>query len=172
MKRSLLLAAILALGPAIGAEATDIEIMHPWVRPSLPDRPAAGYLGIHNNGAEDDRLISARAPGADNVELHTTVEADGVVRMEPLDAIDVPARGMAHLEPGGMHLMIFGLAEPLAEGDELPLTLIFEGAGEVQTVLSVTDEPAHGMHHDGEHDHGHSGAGSGHGSHSGHGNSD
>lgn len=163
MRLPVLVLALAALAAPLPAAAADIQIMHPWARPSLPDRPAAGYLGIHNNGAEDDRLTGVRVPGADSAELHATVEADGVVRMEPLDAIEVPSGGMAHLGPGGTHLMIFGLEDPLSEGDELPVTLIFDKAGEIEAQLQVTAEPSgHGMQ----------GHGQDHGSHDDHGTTD
>lgn len=125
-------------GTPSAADEGGIQVVHPWARPTIPGRPGAGYMSIHNHGKTADRLIGARAKGAEAAELHIS-ETDGtVVAMRPLDALDLPAGGMARLAPGGPHLMLFGLAQPLAEGDVLPITLVFERAGEIQTTLTVT----------------------------------
>ena len=55
---------------SVGALTVD----HPWGRPNLPERPTAAYLEIRNAGETPDRLMSARAPGFDSVELHMTNE--------------------------------------------------------------------------------------------------
>ena len=172
MRRASALAALAALLimpvalPTVQAGEAAIEIMHPWAKPSLPNRPAAAYFGIHNNGDEDDRLTGASVEGAAKVEMHDVVTENDVVKMVPLPAIEVPAGGMAHLGPGGMHLMVMGLEVPLEEGETVPVTLIFEKAGEVEVELTVGRMmPAHEGYagHSG-HDHG-----AMHGSHGEHG---
>lgn len=102
----------------------------------LPSRPGAAWLTIRNAGGAD-RLTGAESPAADRIELHTHVHEGGVMMMRRVEGIEVPAGGEAALEPGGDHLMLFGLKAALAPGDAFPLTLIFEKAGRVTVEVRV-----------------------------------
>lgn len=53
------------------------------------------------------------------------------------DGLAVPANGSVVLAPGGLHLMLVQLKQPLRAGESVPLTLVFEGAGTVITSLTV-----------------------------------
>jgi copper(I)-binding protein len=137
-----------------------IEVMHSWARPTIPNRPGVTYFGVHNFGDTADRLIGARAQGVGKIEIHEAKQKDGVMTMTPIEAVDIPAGGMAHLGPGGFHLMMFGIDPPLKEGDTLEMTLIFEEAGEVPITVPVSKkmgDPQHqGEGHQGgmQHQHG------------------
>ena len=133
-----LVLATLAAGPALAG--SQIEVIHPWARPTIPNRPGAVYLGIHNTGDTADRLVGARAARAEAAELHKSEEKDGAMTMSPVEAIEIPAGGMAQLGPGGFHLMLFGLEAPLKPGETLDLTLVFQQAGEVSVGVPVARE--------------------------------
>jgi copper(I)-binding protein len=78
------------------------------------------------------------------VELHqTTADASGVMTMAPVEAVPVPAGGSTELAPGGYHVMLFGLTQPLAEGAIVPLTLTFQ-SGTVIEVGAVVSSVAPG----------------------------
>jgi copper(I)-binding protein len=131
---------LLAL-PAAGHEfkSGSLEIDHPWARQTAPSQAnGSAYFTIHNRGNEPDRLVGVQSGIADTAELHSnTMDAQGVMRMRPLDAIEVPAGGEAALEPGGNHVMLMGLKHPLDVGTTFPLTLVFEKAGEVPVEVKV-----------------------------------
>ncbi len=131
-----------------------IEVMHPWARPTIPNRPGVAYFGIHNQGDAPDRLIGARAEGVGKIELHKAAQKDGIMTMAPVDGLEIPAGGMAHLGPGGLHLMMFGIEPPLKEGDILEMTLIFEAAGEVAISVPVSKTMGDPQHHGKGHQHG------------------
>ena len=59
------------------------------------------------------------------------------MKMEHVDGIDIPAHGTLLMKPGGYHIMLMGLTQPLKEGEEIELTLIFEKAGEVKVTAKV-----------------------------------
>lgn len=68
--------------------------------------------------------------------LHGNVIENGVARMSPAEALEIPAGGEVVLAPkSAYHLMIMGLKQPLAEGDTFPVTLIFEHAGKVDVTF-------------------------------------
>jgi copper(I)-binding protein len=137
--------ATLMAAPAFAGSV--IEVMHPWARPTIPNRPGVTYFGVHNFGDTADRLIGARAQGVGKIEIHEAKQKDGVMTMTPIEAVDIPAGGMAHLGPGGFHLMMFGIDPPLKEGDTLEMTLIFEKAGEVSITVPVSKKMGDPLHH-------------------------
>jgi len=123
-----------------------LHIDHPYARETIGQmRMSAGYLVITNEGESADKLIAVKSDEARVIELHTHTMKDGVARMHRVDAIEVPAGGVATLAPGGNHLMIFDVARALKEGETLPVTLVFEQAGEIQVDLNIEKIGAH--HH-------------------------
>ena len=133
---ALTLSAILALAP--GAHASSVMVMKAYARASATPGADSGaaYVSLMVHG-EADRLVGVSTPAAKMAALHRTVEADGVMKMEHVDAIDIAANGMLKMKPGGYHIMLMGLAKPLKEGDEIELTLTFEKAGAVQVKAKV-----------------------------------
>jgi hypothetical protein len=75
----------------------------------------------------------------------------GIMRMRPVQRIELPARKTVKLAPGGLHLMLIGVSRPLKAGDKLPLVLTFEVPGGGKSVLQVEAEVraagATGSHH-------------------------
>lgn len=98
---------------------------------------AAGYLTIANRTNADDRLLSATSPRAARVEIHGMTMDGAVMQMRAVDGLVAPAGEEVTLGPGGMHLMFFGVSQPFAEGEEIPLQLTFETAGVINVVLPV-----------------------------------
>jgi periplasmic copper chaperone A len=120
----------------VGALAID----HPWARATASSQGnGAAYLTVTNNGAAD-RILGAQSPVASRVELHTHGMDDaGVMRMRQVEAVDLPAGEVTELKPGGLHIMLIGLAAPLAEGETFPLSLVLEDGGTIE--LEVQVEP-------------------------------
>lgn len=132
---SVVAASVVACSP--GAAAPTVS--GAWVRPPMgTDQAAAGYMVIANSSGQADALLSASSPSASSVEIHqTSTDMSGMTGMQPIARLDVPAGGTVKLEPGGYHLMIMGLAKPLAVGDKLELDLVFEHAGKVVVQAEV-----------------------------------
>lgn len=119
-----------------------LKIENTRARVILHNRPAAGFMDVHNMGEKADRIVSANSAMAEKVELHTHMMENGVAKMRRVEAIDVPAKAHVPLKTGGLHLMIFGLKHKLKAGDKLPLTVVFEKAGSVAMEFTVV--PASG----------------------------
>lgn len=108
----------------------DISVTSAWARASIGTaRPAAAYLTIVNSGTEADRLLTIETPVSSRAEVHETVNEGDVVRMVPAGQIEIPGGATTTLAPGGLHVMLMDLSEPLERGSELQLTLTFERAG-------------------------------------------
>jgi copper(I)-binding protein len=135
---ALLLAALpLRPAPAQTIEVGALRLENPWTRAANQGAQGAGFLVIRNTGAAPDRLLAAASPAAQRMELHTHVRDGEVMRMRPVADIPVPANGSVTLQPGGLHLMLIGLTQPLVAGQSVPVTLRFERAGEVTIQLAV-----------------------------------
>ena len=131
------LAAFLMLAACSGAEQSpDIAITDARARATVPGQTSSAvYLTITNKGG-DDRLVSvATAAGA--ASLHSTSMDGGVMRMRPLDGLVIPAGARVELKPGGTHIMLMGIKQPLAPGSTLPLDLKFERFGERRVTARV-----------------------------------
>lgn len=130
-------------GDTEAAEASGppaVEVQDGWVRatPGGNDVTAA-YFTLANTGGAD-RLIGAASDQLNDVQLHASRQDDaGVMRMEPLDGVDVPAGGAATFAPGGNHLMLFGAAD-LTLGDTVCIELDFETADDRIACLPVMDD--------------------------------
>ena len=132
------LSVILVLtGCAQQSTGPQIKIEDAWARPSAgADMNGAIYFRIVNDGKEADKLISADTPSAQAAEVHESMADDnGVMSMKPRENVEVSAGGEVEFKPGGLHIMLVDLKQPLAVGDEVSLTLRFEKAGEI--VLNV-----------------------------------
>ena len=135
---ALAVAGMATLALAHEYKVAEIEIDHPWARPTAPTATVgAAYLSLKNDGKTDDRLVAASSPAAEKVELHSMTMMSGVMTMRQVPAIEVQAGRTVTLEPGGLHLMLIGLKEPLKEGARVPATLSFERAGSVSVELIV-----------------------------------
>ena len=133
--RNIAFAAFCAALPTIAA--AEVTVSEPWARASiLANRPGAAYLTLQSDVA--DRLVAIETPAAATVLLHgSETDANGVSRMIHIEALAIAAGESLTLAPGGMHLMLMGLADKLEEGSSFPLTLTFETAGDITVEVQV-----------------------------------
>ena len=124
--------------------AGDPEVSEAWARSSAAGQDdGAAYLVVVG-GPEDDRLVGVTVPPevAASVELHETVAAEGgagTMTMREVDGVDVPAGATVAFEPGGYHVMLLGLAEPLVAGESFPIDVAFAGGATRTVTAEVRD---------------------------------
>lgn len=130
----LLLAVIVGVSMYVAnpqAVNAQITIKNAWVRPAIVGQSSAVYFQIVNEGLTSDVLVGAASLIATG-DLHQTIEKeDGVVGMIPLNRVDIPAQSEVELTPGGRHIMLFNLTQPLKVGENVSLTVNFEHAGNI-----------------------------------------
>lgn len=129
--------------------AASVQVTDAWARVTAPTaKQGAVYMQI--TAPEGDTLTSASVPTsiAGKTELHETTGGDHgsmnpdemtpeqmaeqMKMMRQVDSIEVPAGETVMLKPGGYHVMLLELADPIEEGETIPVTLEFEQAGTVQ----------------------------------------
>lgn len=124
-----------------------IHVDHPWSRAMPPSAPnAAAFFVLHNRAEVADRLLSASSPLAEKTELHEHVHQDGLMKMQQVQGVDLPAGGEVKFVPMGYHVMLFGVKQQLKDGERFPLTLHFEKAGEVQVEVNVQQDAPEAAH--------------------------
>jgi copper(I)-binding protein len=157
LKKTLLIAALLS--PSLFANAHDysvgnLHIEHPWSRAMPPVAPtAAAYFVVHNKGSDADRLLSASTPVAGKAELHEHIHADGLMKMQQVQGVEIPAGGEVKFEPMGYHVMLFNLKQQAKDGERFPLTLTFEKAGAVEVEIAVQADAPESADHAEKHHH-------------------
>jgi len=137
--------------PAAAATAGSLTFDGAWARPTPEGTTlTAGYLKITNHGDKPDTLVGASTPVAASAELHeSAVDAEGVMTMRALEnGLEIKPGETVELKPAGAHIMIFGVKEPLKEGQTIPVTLTFKSAGTVEVPFVIKT-----LGSAGEHDH-------------------
>lgn len=115
-----------------------VMVSNPWSPPLPPiSENGVAYLNLSNHEMKADRLVAASTPVADRVEFHTSVKSGSMMMMEKMQAVELPAHGNVALEPGGMHVMLIDMKNPLKKNTSFPLTLTFEHAGTVTVDVTV-----------------------------------
>ncbi|MCU0311226.1 MAG: copper chaperone PCu(A)C [Acidimicrobiales bacterium] len=114
-----------------------------WARSSpMVAEAGAAYMTLTNTTSEDAELVGASVPAAvaAAAEVHETSMGDGgMMSMQQVPSVTVPADGSVELAPGGFHIMLLQLAEPLVAGEDIPITLSFADGDEVMVVATVRD---------------------------------
>ena len=145
-----LIFSLLLVAPAFAA---DIKIENAWIREPAPGQiVVGGFMSI--TSPKDAVLMQVNSPVAGLVELHEMKMDNGVMLMRPLKKIALPKNQTVKLEPGGLHLMLEELKQPLKAGDKVPLTLKIKRGEKVEKVkvsaevrsMAPTSEPAHMKH--------------------------
>lgn len=147
MQQLSLFAASLLFSAGVFAGAADQVAVHdPYVRLAPPNAPATGaFMVIRNNGDKDVKVLKADNPLSKATELHTHLNEGGVMKMRPVPAIDIKAKGEAVLKPGGLHIMMIDLKAPMKEGDVVPITLSFDDGSSKKVEAKVVRPMAAGM---------------------------
>jgi periplasmic copper chaperone A len=119
-------------GPAIAVE-------QPWAR-ATPAGAMTGavYMTLDNKSGSADRLTGASSDVADTLQIHEMSVVNGVMQMRQLtDGLPIPAGASVVLKPGGYHVMLIGLKQPLTPGETFPLKLAFAKAGTISVTVAV-----------------------------------
>jgi copper(I)-binding protein len=138
----------LALVLAPLAAMAQVSVEDAWVRGTVPGQKATGAFMQITSGS-DTSLVAVTSPVAKVVEIHTMSHEGGMMKMRAVDAIPVPAGKRVELSPGGYHVMLMDLGQPLKEGDKVRLTLTFAdkaGKKSTQDVTATVRPLASGQH--------------------------
>lgn len=129
---------------AHGVQVGDIEIKHPYARPTLAGQVNGGvfFNGMFNKGKTSDYLVSAKVDEsiAKSTELHRMSMEGDVMKMKQVVSIELASNKNTEFKHGsmdGFHVMLIGIKKPLKVGDKFKLTLQFKNAGSKEVEVWV-----------------------------------
>lgn len=123
---------------ALGAEM--LTVSNPWVRATVPAQQVTGAF-MTLIASVDLRLVAVSSPQAGIVEIHQMSMENNVMQMRALpEGIALPKGKAVELKPGGYHLMVMNLKQPMQLGAWLPLTLTVETKDKKRSTVVVSAE--------------------------------
>lgn len=102
-----------------------VTVSDAWVRGTVPMQQASGAF-MQLSADKDTRLIAAKSPVANVVEIHEMVMDNNIMKMRQVPGLDIVPGRVLELKPGGYHVMLIELKQQLKGGDVVPITLVFE----------------------------------------------
>ena len=104
-----------------------VAIMNSWVREArTAAKVNAGYMTLVNTSDEELTLTNVESDMYKNIEVHEMAVVDGLMEMNQVTGMVIPAKGQIQFEPGGKHLMLMGPKKHFKKGEEVDMTLIFK----------------------------------------------
>ena len=132
MRKSLVILFTSLLFLSNAALADPISVERAYVRATPPHTTnSAAFMVIHNTLKKDIKLIAASSDAAERVELHQHIHEDGMMKMRQVEEITIQAEQQVTLQPGGYHVMLFGLKQALKDGDLLQFSLYFDNGEKI-----------------------------------------
>jgi hypothetical protein len=134
------LAPPLLLLAASGAMADELTVTSAWARATPPGvSMGVVYFQLENGSTKSDRLLKLKTSVAASAGVHRTEIVDDVARMREVAVLHVASGEKVEFAPGGLHVMLMGLKQPLVAGQKFELELLFEVAGPRRVVVSIRD---------------------------------
>ena len=135
-----------------GAHAADLVVKNAWVRLSPPvAQSTAAYVVLHNTGAENVKIIAVSCDIAASTSLHSMHMNGKRMVMSQIPELEIPANGEAQLTPGGSHVMLMGLKQPLKEGQMVGIVFHLSNGETLSVSAPVRDMRASHGHHNSMH---------------------
>jgi copper(I)-binding protein len=119
------------------AAQAQTTVKEAWVRGTVAQQKATGAFA-QITSAQGGRLVSVASPVAGVAEIHEMAMEGTTMKMRALpNGLELPAGKTVELKPGGYHVMLMDLKQPLKAGDTVPLTLVVEGADKKRETLEL-----------------------------------
>jgi periplasmic copper chaperone A len=137
--KSVFLAAATTFVSLAGAQApsANVEVSNAWVRSTVPGQMGTGAF-MKITAKAGTQLVGVSSPVAGVGEVHEMKLEGDVMKMRAVPQLDLPAGRAVELKPGGYHVMLMDLKQPLLKDTKVPLTLMFKDAKGVQSKLELS----------------------------------
>ena len=124
--KKLIITGLLAITTAAWSQ-TVVKVEDAWVRGTVATQKATGAF-MRLTPSLNARLVAASSPVAGVVEIHEMALQNDIMKMRKIPGLDLIAGRTMELKPGGYHVMLMDLRQPMKGGDVVPITLVFEDA--------------------------------------------
>ena len=133
---------VMSVAPAFAA-ALSATVSDAWIRALPASVPSGGYFTLHNNGDKPLMLTGASSPACGMLMLHKSEDMGGMMHMDDMTMIDVPAKGTLKFSPGGYHLMCMDATSAIKPGNTVDVTLQFAGGATLTAKFAVKNATGH-----------------------------
>lgn len=137
-----------------------VEVENAKIRTFMPAAPSSvGYLTLKNDSDHDATLVKVEIQTIGRVEIHEHVHKNGMMKMQQLKQLVIPANQEAVFQSGGLHLMLYQPSEPLKAGQQYRMTLHFKNGdrvfamAEAFSLLHSEPQKSHENHNKHQHKH-------------------
>ncbi len=118
---------------SVAVWAQNIEVSNAWARTTVPGQKATGAF-MTLKSKDGARLVSAASPVAGVTEVHEMKMENNIMRMRAMpNGLELPAGQVVELKPGGYHVMLMDLKQPLQKDTTVPMTLVFKDTKGLET---------------------------------------
>jgi copper(I)-binding protein len=129
---------VLSLCISMPAMSSSILIQNAFARASIGlAKNGVVFMSIHNRSDKSDQLLAIQTDIAKNSSLHKHLNDNGIMKMRRVSKISIPRNSNIELKPGGFHIMLMGLKNPLTEGNQFNLTLVFKNTGKLTVPVKI-----------------------------------
>lgn len=134
--KKLLIASLLTITASAWAQQVTVKVEGAWVRGTVAAQKATGaFMRLTPNA--NTRLVSVSSSAAGVAEIHEMKMEDDVMKMRQVRGLDLTAGQTTELKPGGYHVMLMDLKQPLKGGESVPISLVFEDAAKVRFTQEI-----------------------------------
>lgn len=130
-------AACFATALAAGSQAPRLVAENAWIRAAPGSQSAAAYLRLRNVSSAAVTVTAVSSPVASHVMVHESTVQAGQSRMRPRPQLLIAAGQTVELRPGGLHVMLEGLSQPLTVGQSVPLIITSADGSSLRVMASV-----------------------------------
>ncbi len=130
-------AALALLVSVAAAQGSEVKVSDAWLRALPAGLPAGGYFTLHNNTGKALTLTGASSAACGMLMLHKSDDMGGMMHMEDVTKVEVPAGGTIKFAPGGYHLMCMEPSADIKPGGKVRITLGFSDGSRVETPFAV-----------------------------------
>ncbi|HEY4123954.1 MAG TPA: copper chaperone PCu(A)C [Rhizomicrobium sp.] len=131
------MAALALVVTMAAAEGAEVKISDAWVRALPSGLPAAGYFTLHNDANRPLTLTSAQSSACGMLMLHKSDNMGGMMHMEDVTKVEVPAGGTISFAPGGYHLMCMQPSTDIKPGAKVKIALGFSDGSSIAAPFEV-----------------------------------
>jgi len=128
-----LILSIIATLVALPLYAANLKVEDAWARATAPGQPVGGAF-MKLTSDTNAQLVGASSPVAGMVQVHMMKMQDGVMIMREMKSLPLPKGKTVELAPGGYHIMLMELKQPLKAGEHVPITLKVKAGTKIQNV--------------------------------------
>ena len=133
----LVVSGLWALGLTFAQAGTaNVDVKDAWVRSTVAGQMGTGAF-MKITAKTGMQLVGVSSPVAGVGEVHEMKMDKDIMRMRAVPTLDLPAGKTIELKPGGYHVMLMDLKQPLLKDSKVPLTLTFKDAKGVQTTMEL-----------------------------------